>query len=57
MLITSKGLAYPLYNAFIPFIIATKGADFGDGMSRMGRFDDSRSRLQQGQRISHTETA
>ncbi|KAI6758841.1 hypothetical protein HG530_011081 [Fusarium avenaceum] len=25
------GLGYPLYNAFIPFIQATKGADFGDG--------------------------
>lgn len=22
---------YPLYNAFIPYIIATKGAAFGDG--------------------------
>ncbi|PTD09466.1 hypothetical protein HYE67_006410 [Fusarium culmorum] len=25
------GLGYPLYNAFIPYIQATKGADFGDG--------------------------
>lgn len=25
------GLGYPLYNAFIPFIQATRGADFGDG--------------------------
>lgn len=25
------GLAYPLYNAFLPFILATRGADFGDG--------------------------
>lgn len=25
------GLGYPLYNAFIPFIQATKGAQFGDG--------------------------
>ncbi|KAK5996849.1 MFS siderochrome iron transporter 1 [Cladobotryum mycophilum] len=25
------GLAYPLYNAFLPFIQATKGAQFGDG--------------------------
>ncbi|KAJ2973347.1 hypothetical protein NQ176_g6665 [Zarea fungicola] len=25
------GLAFPLYNAFLPFIQATKGADFGDG--------------------------
>lgn len=25
------GLAYPLYNAFIPYINATRGADFGDG--------------------------
>ncbi|KAI9797786.1 MAG: hypothetical protein M1833_005289 [Piccolia ochrophora] len=25
------GLAYPLYNAFIPYIQATRGADFGDG--------------------------
>lgn len=25
------GLGYPLYNAFIPFIQATKGAEFGDG--------------------------
>lgn len=25
------GLGYPLYNAFIPYIQATRGADFGDG--------------------------
>ncbi|EGY20784.1 hypothetical protein VD0002_g3566 [Verticillium dahliae] len=25
------GLGYPLYNAFLPFIQATRGADFGDG--------------------------
>jgi MFS family permease len=25
------GLGYPLYNAFIPYIQATKGAEFGDG--------------------------
>ncbi|SPN97706.1 related to 4-hydroxybenzoate transporter [Cephalotrichum gorgonifer] len=25
------GLAYPLYNAFLPYIQATRGADFGDG--------------------------
>jgi hypothetical protein len=25
------GLGYPLYNAFIPYIQATKGAQFGDG--------------------------
>lgn len=25
------GLAYPLYNAFIPFILATRGAEFNDG--------------------------
>lgn len=25
------GVAYPLYNAFLPFILATRGADFGDG--------------------------
>ena len=25
------GLAYPLYNAFIPYIQATRGADYGDG--------------------------
>lgn len=25
------GLAYPLYNAFLPFILATRGASFGDG--------------------------
>ncbi|CAO2647708.1 Nn.00g086300.m01.CDS01 [Neocucurbitaria sp. VM-36] len=25
------GLAYPLYNAFLPFIQATRGVDFGDG--------------------------
>lgn len=25
------GLAYPLYNAFIPYILATRGADKGDG--------------------------
>ncbi|KAK0632058.1 major facilitator superfamily domain-containing protein [Immersiella caudata] len=25
------GLAYPLYNSFLPYIQATKGADFGDG--------------------------
>lgn len=25
------GLAYPLYNAFLPFILATRGAVFGDG--------------------------
>ncbi|KAL8369846.1 hypothetical protein RB595_000272 [Gaeumannomyces hyphopodioides] len=25
------GLAYPLYNAFIPFIQQTRGTDFGDG--------------------------
>lgn len=25
------GLAYPLYNAFIPYITATRGADYGDG--------------------------
>jgi MFS family permease len=25
------GLGYPLYNAFIPFIQATKGVEFGDG--------------------------
>lgn len=25
------GLAYPLYNAFLPFIQANKGVDFGDG--------------------------
>ena len=25
------GLAYPLYNAFLPFIQATRGFDFGDG--------------------------
>lgn len=25
------GLAYPLYNAFLPFIQATRGAHFGDG--------------------------
>ncbi|KAH7324931.1 major facilitator superfamily domain-containing protein [Stachybotrys elegans] len=25
------GLAYPLYNAFLPFIQDTRGADFGDG--------------------------
>ncbi|KAF5025151.1 hypothetical protein F66182_2791, partial [Fusarium sp. NRRL 66182] len=29
------GLGYPLYNAFIPFIQATKGADFGDGSTYM----------------------
>ncbi|KAF1842525.1 MFS general substrate transporter [Cucurbitaria berberidis CBS 394.84] len=27
----SLGLAYPLYNSFLPFIQATRGADFGDG--------------------------
>lgn len=25
------GLAFPLYNAFLPYIQATRGADFGDG--------------------------
>ncbi|KAH8785786.1 major facilitator superfamily domain-containing protein [Diaporthe sp. PMI_573] len=25
------GLGYPLYNAFLPYIQATRGADFGDG--------------------------
>ncbi|KAH0582368.1 hypothetical protein H2248_010313 [Termitomyces sp. 'cryptogamus'] len=25
------GLAFPLYNAFVPFYLATRGADFGDG--------------------------
>lgn len=25
------GLAFPLYNAFLPFILATRGAEFGDG--------------------------
>lgn len=25
------GLGYPLYNAYIPYIQATRGADFGDG--------------------------
>ena len=25
------GLGFPLYNAFLPFIQATRGADFGDG--------------------------
>jgi hypothetical protein len=25
------GLGFPLYNAFLPFIIATKGEVFGDG--------------------------
>ena len=25
------GLGFPLYNAFVPFILATRGADFGDG--------------------------
>jgi hypothetical protein len=25
------GLAYPLYNAYIPFILATRGARLGDG--------------------------
>lgn len=25
------GLAYPLYNAFLPYIQATRGTDFGDG--------------------------
>lgn len=25
------GLAYPLYNAFLPYILATRGAAFGDG--------------------------
>ncbi len=25
------GLAYPLYNAFLPYIQATRGVDFGDG--------------------------
>ncbi|KAH8601815.1 major facilitator superfamily transporter [Bisporella sp. PMI_857] len=25
------GLAFPLYNAFIPYILATRGAKFGDG--------------------------
>ena len=25
------GLAYPLYNAFLPFIQATRGFDYGDG--------------------------
>lgn len=25
------GLAYPLYNSFLPYIQATRGADFGDG--------------------------
>jgi MFS family permease len=27
----SQGLGFPLYNAFLPFIQATRGADFGDG--------------------------
>lgn len=26
-----SGLAYPLYNAFIPYILATRGAEYGDG--------------------------
>ncbi|KAG8950372.1 hypothetical protein FRC00_007734, partial [Tulasnella sp. 408] len=25
------GLAFPLYNAFVPYYLATRGADFGDG--------------------------
>jgi len=25
------GLGFPLYNAFLPFLFATRGADFGDG--------------------------
>lgn len=25
------GLGYPLYNAFLPYILATRGANFGDG--------------------------
>lgn len=25
------GLAYPLYNGFVPYFLATRGADFGDG--------------------------
>jgi hypothetical protein len=25
------GLSYPLYNAFLPYIQATRGAQFGDG--------------------------
>ena len=25
------GLAYPLYNAFLPYVLATRGASFGDG--------------------------
>jgi hypothetical protein len=25
------GLAFPLYNAFVPYFLETRGADFGDG--------------------------
>ncbi|KAL8954496.1 MAG: hypothetical protein Q9183_007089, partial [Haloplaca sp. 2 TL-2023] len=25
------GLAFPLYNAFIPYLVSTRGAEFGDG--------------------------
>lgn len=25
------GLAFPLYNAFLPYLLATRGASFGDG--------------------------
>ncbi|KAF9022536.1 MFS general substrate transporter [Hymenopellis radicata] len=29
------GLSFPLYNAFIPFFFATRGADFGDGSTSL----------------------